>query len=340
MKKEVENLLNWYDKNKREFPWRKDKDPYHVWISEIMLQQTRIEAVIEYYKRFLKEIPSISELSVIEEDKLLKLWEGLGYYSRARNLKKAAKKVMEEYHGVFPKEYKDIIELPGIGEYTAGAISSICFQKKEVCIDGNVMRVYARLNYSNIDVQDKKEKKKVAQEIKKILPKETGEFNQALMELGETICIPNGMPKCSICPLEEFCKAHKKGEESLIPEKKKKKEKEEEEYTVFLIQYKDLFAIKKRDSGLLKNMWEFPNKKGMLSIQEIKNVFSTQEVEKGVKTIHIFTHKKWKMDSFLIKTSKQNKEYTWVTLNDIEKEYALPTAFKPFFKYLKEKYPQ
>ena len=191
-----------------------------------------------------------------------------------------------------------------------------------------------------MDVQDKKEKKKIAQEIKRILPKETGDFNQALMELGETICIPNGMPKCSICPLERFCKAHKKGKESSIPEKKEKKEKKEEEYTIFLIQYKNLFAIRKRDSGLLKNMWEFPNKKGILKTQEIKKIFSTQEVEKGIKNIHIFTHKKWKMNSFLIKVSKKNEEYTWVTLNDLEKGYALPTAFKPFFKYLKEKYPQ
>jgi len=159
MKKIVEPLLNWYLENKRELPWRKDKNPYHVWISEIMLQQTRIEAVKGYYEIFMKRLPTIESLSKVEEDELLKLWEGLGYYNRARNLKKAAIKIMDEYNGIFPSEYEEILKLPGIGEYTAGAISSISFNKKEVAIDGNVMRVYARVMNEDIDVSDLKVKK-------------------------------------------------------------------------------------------------------------------------------------------------------------------------------------
>lgn len=157
MKKIVEPLLMWYQENKRELPWRKDKAPYHVWISEIMLQQTRIEAVKGYYERFMKRLPTIDDLSRIEEDELLKLWEGLGYYNRARNLKKTATIVMDTYQGKFPSDYEQIKALPGIGEYTAGAISSICFHKKEVAIDGNVMRVYARLSNQDIDVTDIKQ---------------------------------------------------------------------------------------------------------------------------------------------------------------------------------------
>ena len=200
MKKIVEPLLEWYKENKRSLPWREDKDPYHVWVSEIMLQQTRIEAVIEYYKRFMKRIPDIKRLSLIDEDELLKLWEGLGYYSRARNLKKAAISIVDQYNGIFPCTYEEIKALPGIGDYTAGAISSISFSLKEVAIDGNVLRVYSRINNLDIDVSDLKVKKEVGYQIKKILPSNSGDFNQGIMELGETICLQNGTPKCMECP--------------------------------------------------------------------------------------------------------------------------------------------
>ena len=339
MKNVVELLLNWYQENKRDLPWRKDKDPYHIWISEIMLQQTRIEAVITYYERFMKRLPSIQDLSLISEDELLKLWEGLGYYSRARNLKKAASIIMEQYSGTFPNTFQKIITLPGIGEYTAGAISSICFKEKEVSVDGNVMRVYLRVEDKDLDINDLKTKKMIGEKIKKILPKESGDFNQAIMELGETICIPNGTPKCNICPLINHCKAKKNHRESCIPRKTKKKEKEEEFYTVFLLKYKDFFAIQKRENGLLTNMWEFPNKKGKLSKKEIEEIFS-KNCEKAISSTHIFTHKKWIMDSYLIEVKNQLEEYTWLSLNEIEQSYAIPTAFKPFLNYLKIKYPQ
>ena len=339
MKETVDLLLHWYYENKRSLPWRKDKDPYSVWISEIMLQQTRIEAVIEYYERFMKRIPTIKELSEIEEDELLKLWEGLGYYSRARNLKKASIKIMNEYHGVFPSTYSEILSLPGIGEYTAGAIASICFQLKEVAIDGNVMRVYSRVEGKDLDVSDLKVKKKIGEAIKKILPHESGDYNQAIMELGEVICIPGGMPKCDSCPLQDMCIAHKKGIEMEIPRKITKKDKKEENYTVFLLKYKDLFALRKREEGLLNNMWEFPNKEGKISKKQIEELYHGI-VEKGISSTHIFTHKKWNLTSYFIEVKEMDSNYTWVSLEDIENDKAIPTAFKPFYEYLKKKYPQ
>lgn len=339
MKDVVDILLNWYVINKRSLPWRMDKDPYHVWISEIMLQQTRIEAVIDYYERFMKRLPSIQDLSLISEDELLKLWEGLGYYSRARNLKKASIMIMEKYQGIFPNQYVDILSLPGIGEYTAGAISSICFSLKEVAIDGNVMRVYSRVEGKDLDISDLKVKKKIGEEIKKILPDNSGDFNQGMMELGEVICIPGGVPKCDICPLKEFCKAHLKGIENDIPRKTIKKDKLEETYTVFLIKYNDLFALKRREDGLLKNMWEFPNIQDTITKKKVLELFPGK-IEESIMNTHIFTHKKWKMKSYLIETNHKDSSYTWVSLKEIEKSYAIPTAFKPFLEYLKKKYPQ
>ena len=338
MKECVDLILKWYQTNKRSLPWRKDKDPYAVWISEIMLQQTRIEAVIDYYDRFMKRLPTIKDLSEISEDELLKLWEGLGYYSRARNLRKAAIQIVNQFHGVFPNTYQDTLSLPGIGEYTAGAITSICFQLKEVAIDGNVMRVYCRVMDLDLDVTDLKVKKEIGEEIRKILPKESGDFNQGLMELGETICIPGGMPKCDICPLKEKCLAHLRNREMLIPKKTKKGKVPEEEYTLFLIKYHNLFALRKREAGLLKNMWEFPNQEGFLTYEEVKEIIPhITSIQLGITNTHVFTHKKWFMNSYVIEVSKKDTLYSWYTIDEIEKELALPTAFMPFFEDIKKR---
>lgn len=338
MEKIVEPLLEWYLENKRELPWRKDKDPYHVWISEIMLQQTRIEAVKGYYNRFMKRLPNIEALSRINEDELLKLWEGLGYYNRARNLKKAAIQIMDEYHGLFPNEYEEILKLPGIGEYTAGAISSISFNRKEVAIDGNVMRVYARVMNKDIDVSDSKVKKEIGIKIKKILPEQSGDFNEGIMELGETVCLPNAIPKCEICPLSNCCLAHKNHSENSIPKKVIKKEKKEEIYTVLLMICKDKVALHKRENGLLKNMWEFPNVEGKLTKKEVlKNLSTAKTVEKGIQNTHIFTHKKWFMTSYIIEVDALFDDYAWVSLEKIQKDYAIPTAFMPFLEYLEDR---
>ena len=205
----VDELLIWYEQQKRNLPWRNDINPYHVWISEIMLQQTRIEAVIPYYERFMKELPIISSLASVDEDFLMKLWEGLGYYNRARNLKKAAIKIMNEYDGIFPNTYSEIIKLPGIGEYTASAISSICFGEKQVTVDGNVMRVFTRFYNDSSNISKNNTKKKIHDKLLSILPVDVGNFNQALMELGEVVCIHNGIPKCNDCPLRRSCQSYK-----------------------------------------------------------------------------------------------------------------------------------
>ena len=330
-------LLDWYLKNKRELPWRRDKDPYHVWISEIMLQQTRIEAVIDYYHRFMEKVPSIQALSEISEDELLKLWEGLGYYSRARNLKKAACMIMDKYHGEFPKNYHDVLSLPGIGEYTAGAISSICFNLPEVAIDGNVMRVYCRVTDSDLDISDLKVKKEIGEKVKAILPKESGDFNQGIMELGEVICIPGGVPKCEICPLRFHCMSHVNHRETLIPRKIVKKEKLEEEYTLFLIKYKNTYALRKRGDGLLKNMWEFPNENGFLTMEEVKGkIKNIKSIQSCITNTHIFTHKKWFMNSYLIEISKKDPSYEWFSLEEIETNCALASAYMPFLEAIKK----
>lgn len=334
----MKEILNWYLENKRELPWRKDQDPYHVWISEVMLQQTRIEAVIDYYYRFLEKIPDIQSLSEISDDELLKLWEGLGYYSRARNLKKAAIQIMEEFDGIFPNQYEDILSLAGIGEYTAGAISSICYNLVHASVDGNVMRVYCRVCDLDLDVSDLKVKKKIKRKIEAILPKNSGDFNQGIMELGEMICLPNGVPKCGECPLQMKCLAHLKGRESLIPRKVSKREKAEEEYTLFLIKCGEKYALHKREEGLLKNMWEFPNLEGFLTFDEVGEIIpGILRVETGITNTHIFTHKKWFMNSYYIEVHEELDSYQWFSLDEIEKNYALPTAFRPFFDYLVKK---
>ena len=334
-------LLNWYQQNKRDLPWRKDQNPYHVWISEIMLQQTRIEAVIGYYDRFIKRLPSIQDLAQINDDELLKLWEGLGYYTRARNLKKAAIMIMKEYDGIFPNTFEQIMSLPGIGEYTASAIGSICFSLKEVTIDGNVLRVYMRLQNCYDNVDDLKIRRKVRNELQKIMPEEAGDFNQALMEFGETICLPNGIPKCSECPLKNFCKSYQNDTYLELPIKNKKKDKKEEKYTILLFYYKSQFVLEKRkESGLLQNLWQFPNIQGHLTKKQLENYLKENKikflkVKKSVSYTHIFTHKRWNMISYMVELDKNDYNMNWNDLKTL-KEKAIPTAFMPFLKELKE----
>lgn len=334
-------LLRWYHQNKRELPWRKDQNPYHVWISEIMLQQTRIEAVIGYYDRFIERLPSIQDLAQVNDEELLKLWEGLGYYTRARNLKKAAIMIMEEYDGIFPNTFEQIMSLPGIGEYTASAIGSICFSLKEVTIDGNVLRVYMRLQNCYDNVDDLKIRRKVRNELQKIMPEEAGDFNQALMELGETICLPNGIPKCSECPLKDFCKGYQNDTYLELPIKNKKKDKKEEEYTILLFYYKNQFVLEKRkESGLLQNLWQFPNIQGHFTKKQLENYLKENnihflKVKKSVSYTHIFTHKRWNMISYMVELDKNDYNMNWNDLKNL-KEKAIPTAFKPFLKELKE----
>lgn len=337
----VDKLLNWYRDNKRELPWRFDKDPYHVWISEIMLQQTRIEAVLSYYKRFMAQLPTISSLAKVDEDKLLKLWEGLGYYNRARNLKKAAVIIMEEYEGVFPTTYSEIIKLPGIGEYTASAISSICFGEKQVTVDGNVMRVFTRFYNDSSNVSKDSTKKNIRDFLLSVVPDDAGDFNEGLMELGEVICIPNGIPRCSICPLREECQSNKNANYFLFPVKDEKKMKEEMEMTVIIPIWNNQTIVRKRKNpGLLHNLYEFPNVLGSKSIFEIKDLSSefgkVFDIQKSITYTHVFTHRKWKMQAYFVFLESVNCRSLFYSISDIEEQFALPTAFSPFLYQLKE----
>ena len=341
LKQIVEPLIKWYGQEGRKLPWREGKNPYHIWISEIMLQQTKIEAVKKYYDRFIQELPTIQDLAKVEEDKLLKLWEGLGYYNRARNLKKAAIQIEEKFNGKMSKTYQDLITLAGIGEYTAGAISSIAFNQKVPAVDGNVLRVLSRVTKSKKDVLLPETKKEMTRKIQEILPKQAGTFNEAIMELGETICIPNGEPLCDKCPLVNICLAKKENLVMQIPVRVKKTKRKKEEITVFLLKYKNKIAIQKREqNGLLAGMYEFPNQKEKMTKKKLEEYLKQKKIiGKNIKKVgthkHIFTHIEWSMTAYEIETQEELKGYLWIQQKDLKNKYALPTAFAVFQKYIK-----
>ena len=332
-------LLEWYLKNHRELPWRNTKNPYYIWLSEIMLQQTRVEAVKGYYARFIEEIPDIATLSEIQEERLLKLWEGLGYYNRARNLKKAATVIMDEFNGCFPTEYENVINLPGIGEYTAGAICSICFEKATPAVDGNVLRVVMRILdcYDNID--ELKTKRAVRNALLPLYNDgQCGMLTQALMELGAMICIPNGVPKCESCPLNKLCRACERKTYHLLPVRKEKKKRRIEEKTVFILHDGDEYGIQKRDSkGLLANMWEFYHADGKMDKQQAVDFISEQGfepvlIEKEIPYTHIFSHVEWRMTAYYITCRHKKTDLVCVKKEEFDTNYALPTAFKVFLE--------
>lgn len=334
-----ELLIPWYRENARELPWRKDREPYHIWLSEIMLQQTRVEAVKGYYARFLKELPTIEDLARAGEDRLLKLWEGLGYYNRARNLQKAARKIVEEYRGVFPCEYTEILSLPGIGEYTAGAIASNCFDEPAAAVDGNVLRVISRITENYEDIQKPAVKRDVKTRLEAVYPKSgCGDFTQSLMELGAIVCVPNGTPKCEICPVAGLCRAHRKGTELLLPVKSRKKERKQEERTVFLLRCGQKIAVKKRENkGLLAGLWEFPNVSGKMTAKEAMELLSQWGgsplfLKREAERKHIFSHVQWNMTGFYIECARQAEGMTWILRSRLGNEIALPTAFRQFLE--------
>lgn len=331
----AEPLLSWFDREKRELPWRRDREPYHVWISEIMLQQTRIEAVMRYYERFMSALPDVASLAAVEDDALLKLWEGLGYYSRARNLKKAAQTIMCEYGGIFPNRYAELIRLAGIGEYTAGAIASICFDEKIPAVDGNVLRVAARITASRENVLLPQTKKRVAAELQSILPDRAGAFNEALMELGELVCLPNGAPDCAHCPLQELCTAHRLGLTEELPVRVKTVKRKAEEKTVFVLRSPDgKTAVEKRpDTGLLSGLYQLPNIGGFHPEDELLKQLSdwglapqSLRLIKDVK--HVFTHIDWFMRGCEAQVGEESDRFVWVTEEELQTAYPLPTAFQ------------
>ena len=332
-------LLEWYDSGRRILPWREDPTPYHVWLSEIMLQQTRVEAVKPYYDRFLRELPDIASLAAVEEEKLLKLWEGLGYYNRARNLKKSAKQIMEEYDGMMPEDYDSLMNLTGIGSYTAGAIASIAFGKTVPAVDGNVLRVLARLRADDRDIMDVKVRKSIEEELRGVIPQERpGDFNQALMELGATVCVPNGSPKCSECPWKEFCQAKIQDRISEYPKKAAKKPRRVEKKTVLLIQYDHRIALCRRpEKGLLAGMYEFPSMEGNQKEEQVISYLKSLgvmplRIRKLKPAKHIFTHKEWHMTGYFVRVDELTGmgEYVFVDPAEIKDKYPVPSAYAAY----------
>ena len=323
-------LLEWFRDNARSLPWRDDPTPYHVWLSEIMLQQTRVAAVLDYYRRFLEEAPDVAALAALPEDRLLKLWQGLGYYNRARNLQRAARVIVDEHGGVFPADYAAVRALPGVGDYTAGAVCSIAFGQAVPAVDGNVLRVYARICGDGGDITAPRMKQKVTRAVGEIIPlNAAGTFNQALMELGATVCLPNGAPLCQRCPAQGFCAALAQGRVGELPVKAPKKARRVEKRAVWLIFWENRVALRRRpDKGLLAGLWEFPNELFGGQGPEQWGI-EAQLQEWGAQAKHIFTHIEWHM-SILPAEAKGPPlppGWVWAGGEELEKKYAVPNAF-------------
>ena len=343
-------ITSWFSSTGRSLPWRESPTPYHVWLSEIMLQQTRIEAVIPYYFRFLEAFPDVESLAACDDEVLMKLWEGLGYYSRARNLKKAAQKIVTDYGGALPPDFDLLRGLPGIGDYTAGAIASIAFGLPEPAVDGNVLRVISRIAAFSDDVTTPATKSAVTSALREIYPggEASARFTEGLMELGEVVCIPNGLPKCELCPVRELCQAHLTDTVENYPVRAPKKERRREEITVLLLRTGGKYLLHKRDSaGLLAGMWEFPNVTGARSAEEIPG--AVQEILPGAEITeitalgvgkHVFTHVEWQMTGYAVELSGIPGNLPGNTIAEtadvIRREYAVPTAFRKWAGMMRE----
>jgi len=330
-----EKIIRWFHENKRDLPWRQDHDPYHVWLSEIMLQQTRIQTVIPYYLRFIEAFPTVQALADTEEDRVLKLWEGLGYYSRARNLHRAAKEVARQYGCEFPKSYTELKKLPGVGDYTAAAVASICYDEPVPAVDGNIIRVMARVcAMKDEDIHSPQSRKKLKEMLKTVYPEtHSGDFSQGLMELGEVICLPNGTPLCSDCPASSLCAASQMAETANIPAPKKKQERKKQDITVFILRDGNTLALNRRGPGLLHGMWEFPNIEGHLSetaaLLQVNHWGLIPTAVTGImQKKHIFTHIEWAILVYHIEAGVKNDLFHWVPEAVLQEQYSLPTAFK------------
>ena len=378
-------VTGWYRDNRRDLPWRQDKDPYHVWVSEIMLQQTRVEAVRDYYQRFMQALPTIEALAEAEEEQLLKLWQGLGYYNRARNLQKAARQILQNpsagnsaeevsvdpsvtgstsaigfASAGFPRTMPEILALPGIGEYTAGAIASICFDQRTPAVDGNVLRVMARLTEEEGDVKSTPVKRRFTELLADLYPDtDCGDFTQGLIELGALVCLPNGQPRCEMCPVSGFCRARAAGRVMELPVKAEKKARRQEQRTVFLLSCGDRIAVRRRPKGsLLGNLYEFPQVSQHLTAGAAVSQAEAWgchplDVTRSKQYKHIFSHVEWDMTGYYITcgfegTGEASRDgagdslqpegagepggqaFRWVSREQLEEEIPLPSAFQPF----------
>lgn len=327
-------LLMWYRENARVLPWRSHPTPYRVWVSEIMLQQTRVAAVLDYYRRFLEAAPTVADLAALPEEQLMKLWQGLGYYSRARNLQKAARQIMEQHGGAFPDTYEAIRALAGVGDYTAGAISSIAFGLPVPAVDGNVLRVTARISGDDGDITAPATKKKITQTLRELIPLDApGDFNQAMMELGATVCLPNGAPLCPRCPAASFCVAYQQGRTGELPVKAPKKARRVEERTVYLLFYDNCVALRRRpDKGLLAGLWEYPNELAQAEDPLSQWGISPISLEKAGTGKHIFTHIEWRMTALTgeVAAPELPQGWVWADRRELRDTYAVPNAFRSF----------
>lgn len=342
-------LLNWYDRNRRILPWREEPTAYRVWVSEIMLQQTRVEAVKPYFERFMKTLPDVKSLAEAEEETLLKLWEGLGYYNRVRNLNKAALQVMEQYGGALPADYEELLKLSGIGSYTAGAISSIAYGLKYPAVDGNVLRVLSRIRMDERLISDSKVKSAVEKELVEAMPADRpGDFNQAMMELGATVCLPNGSPRCEACPVAAICMAHGTGTELQYPKKISAKKRTIEEKTILVIRDAENTVVRKRPGkGLLAGMYEFPSLSGYRTAEEVVEYLTRS----GLKTIriqpledakHIFSHREWHMRGYMVRVdelepsqiTEETSDWIYIQPEETRERFPIPAAFAAYTKIL------
>ena len=345
LKQLPEPVVTWFHANKRELPWRDHPDAYRVWVSEIMLQQTRVEAVKSYYQRFLEALPDVKALAEAEEDQLLKLWEGLGYYNRVRNMQKAATQIMVDYGGEFPQTYEEILNLTGIGSYTAGAISSFAFGLAKPAVDGNVLRVISRITGSDRDIMKQSVRKRMETLLEQVIPADaSSDFNQGLIEIGAIVCVPNGEPKCQECPAKEFCVAHKKGIEMELPVKKKAAARRSEKRTVLIFRDGETRGIRKRPAkGLLAGLYELPNLSGWLSQDEVldwlkQEGLSPIRIRRLSDAKHIFSHIEWHMTGYVVLVEElendSGKDMLFIEPKRTEEEYPIPAAFSAYTAYL------
>ena len=347
----IEPLIKWYRMHARNLPWRASVTPYGIWVSEIMLQQTRVEAVKPYYARFMEALPDIRALAECEEDRLLKLWEGLGYYNRVRNMQKAAQILMDEYGGEMPAQYEALLSLPGIGPYTAGAIASIAFGLPEPAVDGNVLRIFARVFADASDIAKPAVRRRLEAGLRETMREEAfiesdftpGELNQALMELGATVCVPNGAPLCEECPWNPFCRAKADDRIAELPVKSGKKARRIEKRTVLIIRDEDRIVLSKRpEKGLLAGLYELPNVEGHLNAKEALATVNAMHlhplhIQKLESAKHIFSHVEWHMTGYMIRVdslSREDAEALFIEIRDQQKNYPVPSAFSAYMKYM------
>ena len=321
-------LLAWYEKNARALPWRSDPTPYHVFVSELMLQQTRVAAALDYYRRFMEALPTVEDLARCPEDRLMKLWQGLGYYSRARNLKKAACQVVEDFGGAFPNDFARLRTLAGVGDYTAGAVASIAFGQPVPAVDGNVLRVVSRITADCRDMARPQVKREVGEALRAVMPpNRPGDFNQALMELGALVCLPNGAPLCGQCPAESFCAAKRQGMAGRLPVKPPKKPRRVEERAVYLICRQNRVALRRRPArGLLAGLWEYPSGPAGWPCPVAGGACLAGEAR------HVFTHVEWRMTAWAVEAAGEAlpEGWVWAAEADLAEVYPVPSAFGAF----------